>query len=151
MYFAPREKVMERVPIAVVRMEPWNVKGTDVLQWSRRQQELHRRQVMGMALMNFDSWNVAPSECSLARLQSWWWNSCQRTVRVQVQPWIIELGVIRIDKEWWEWFAQEPGVYPCTVTLTSDVDIRIYQFEGPSFASNGFLTCEAPNGFPWFK
>lgn len=42
-------------------------------------------------------------------------------------------------------------MYPCTVTLTSDVDIRIYQFEGPSFASNGFLTCEAPNGFPWFK
>ena len=43
---APREKVMERVPIAVVRMEPWNVKRTAVLRWSRRQQELHHRQGM---------------------------------------------------------------------------------------------------------
>ena len=29
-----------------------------------------------------------------------------------------------------EFWPKEPGVYPCTVTLTSDVDIRIYQFEG---------------------
>ena len=27
-------------------------------------------------------------------------------------------------------WMQEPGVYPCTVTLTSDIDVRIYQFEG---------------------
>eukprot|EP00929_Paragymnodinium_shiwhaense_P088700 TRINITY_DN49010_c0_g1_i1.p1 TRINITY_DN49010_c0_g1~~TRINITY_DN49010_c0_g1_i1.p1 ORF type:complete len:2929 (-),score=783.00 TRINITY_DN49010_c0_g1_i1:108-8894(-) len=31
---------------------------------------------------------------------------------------------------------QEPGVYPCTVTLTSDIDIRIYQIEGTGAAPN---------------
>ncbi|CAJ1445026.1 unnamed protein product [Effrenium voratum] len=35
-----------------------------------------------------------------------------------------------------EFWPKEPGVYPCTVTLTSDVDIRIYQFEGTGTAPN---------------
>eukprot|EP00931_Biecheleriopsis_adriatica_P036216 TRINITY_DN2086_c0_g1_i7.p1 TRINITY_DN2086_c0_g1~~TRINITY_DN2086_c0_g1_i7.p1 ORF type:complete len:2928 (-),score=554.29 TRINITY_DN2086_c0_g1_i7:9-8792(-) len=33
-----------------------------------------------------------------------------------------------------EFYPKEPGVYPCTVTLTSDVDIRIYQIEGTGTA-----------------
>jgi len=35
-----------------------------------------------------------------------------------------------------EFRPREPGVYPCTVTLTSDVDIRIYQIEGTGTAPN---------------
>lgn len=35
-----------------------------------------------------------------------------------------------------EFWPKEPGVYPCTVTLTSDIDIRIYQFEGTGTAPN---------------
>lgn len=35
-----------------------------------------------------------------------------------------------------EFRPKEPGVYPCTVTLTSDVDIRIYQIEGTGTAPN---------------
>lgn len=31
---------------------------------------------------------------------------------------------------------KEPGVYPCKVTLTSDVDIRVYQIEGTGTAPN---------------
>lgn len=41
-----------------------------------------------------------------------------------------------------EFRPKDPGVYPCTVTLTSDVDIRIYQIEGTGTAPNThcFLT-----------
>mmetsp|Transcript_76352 Transcript_76352/g.221693 ORF Transcript_76352/g.221693 Transcript_76352/m.221693 type:complete len:2886 (+) Transcript_76352:129-8786(+) len=35
-----------------------------------------------------------------------------------------------------EFRPKEPGVYPCTVTLTSDVDIRCYQIEGTGTAPN---------------
>eukprot|EP00927_Polykrikos_kofoidii_P033789 TRINITY_DN28631_c0_g1_i1.p1 TRINITY_DN28631_c0_g1~~TRINITY_DN28631_c0_g1_i1.p1 ORF type:complete len:1661 (+),score=302.97 TRINITY_DN28631_c0_g1_i1:478-4983(+) len=35
-----------------------------------------------------------------------------------------------------EFRPKEPGIYPCTVTLTSDVDIRIYSFEGTGTAPN---------------
>ena len=45
-----------------------------------------------------NAWNCAIWMPHLARLQSWWWNSCQRTVRVHVQPRISELGVIRNDE-----------------------------------------------------
>jgi len=39
-----------------------------------------------------------------------------------------------------EFRPKEPGVYPCTVTLTSDVDIRIYQIEGTGTAPNTHCT-----------
>jgi hypothetical protein len=41
-----------------------------------------------------------------------------------------------------EFRPKDPGVYPCTVTLISDVDIRIYQIEGTGTAPNThcFLT-----------
>jgi hypothetical protein len=35
-----------------------------------------------------------------------------------------------------EFRPKEPGVYPCVVKLTSDVDIRIYQIEGQGSAPN---------------
>merc|ERR1719399_1834597 len=35
-----------------------------------------------------------------------------------------------------EFRPKEPGVYPCTITLTSDVDLRIYQIEGTGTAPN---------------
>jgi hypothetical protein len=35
-----------------------------------------------------------------------------------------------------EFKPKEPGVYPCKVTLTSDVDIRVYQIEGTGTAPN---------------
>lgn len=35
-----------------------------------------------------------------------------------------------------EFRAKEPGVYPCTVTLTSDVDVRCYSIEGTGTAPN---------------
>merc|ERR1719161_2536405 len=35
-----------------------------------------------------------------------------------------------------EFKPKEPGVYPCTITLTSDVDLRIYQIEGTGTAPN---------------
>lgn len=39
-----------------------------------------------------------------------------------------------------EFRPKEPGVYPCTVTLTSDVDIRIYQMEGIGTAPNTYCS-----------
>lgn len=42
-------------------------------------------------------------------------------------------NVAKLTLEFW---PKEPGVYPCTVTLTSDVDIRIYQIEGTGTAPN---------------
>merc|ERR1719401_3203999 len=35
-----------------------------------------------------------------------------------------------------EFRPKEPGVYPCVVKLTSDVDVRIYQIEGQGSAPN---------------
>jgi hypothetical protein len=35
-----------------------------------------------------------------------------------------------------EFRPKEPGVYPCTITLTSDTDLRIYQIEGTGTAPN---------------
>jgi len=42
-------------------------------------------------------------------------------------------SVAKLTLEFW---PKEPGVYPCTVTLTSDTDIRIYQIEGTGTAPN---------------
>jgi hypothetical protein len=41
-----------------------------------------------------------------------------------------------------EFRPKEPGVYPCTVTLTSDVDIRIYQIEGTGTAPNTYCSLD---------
>ncbi|CAE8643317.1 unnamed protein product, partial [Polarella glacialis] len=46
-------------------------------------------------------------------------------------------SVAKLTLEFW---PKEPGVYPCTVTLTSDTDIRIYQIEGTGTAPNTHCT-----------
>ena len=57
--------------------------------------------------------------CSIRLLQN---DEVQRMLCVSDSRQVAKLVV--------EFWPKEPGVYPCTVTLTSDVDIRIYQFEG---------------------